>query len=283
MKQYTISELIALAGKQSPLGERMRMADNGVALAHFNGLDFTSDYQPIFDVGVGGVTQSLAAAPESADRFGDEVGFEASLRLVDREGSTKKLFAAVDDDAQLVGLDRLARALHAINFFGAGRSGLLFLNVHERLLKSVKYDHGRHFSEVLLSFGLNPARIVIELPETAVAHRTFVGYLIKSYQSFGFKVAGNLPNAGQILSVSDMARLDFIKIDSANALRDSMVKPLVGYAHRLKIPLIFKNVDEAGQFATLQQYDVRLVQGRLFSPRPSRNPGSDLLLATPAS
>jgi len=245
----------------------MRMAASGIALAQFYGADFTSDYQPIFDIGVSGLIQSLVASPDSADRFGDEVGFEASLRLVDKEGSPRNLFAAVDDDGQLVALDRLARALHAINFFGSGRSGLLFLNVHERLLKSVKYDHGRHFSEVLLSFGLNPARIVIELPEAAVAHRTFVGYLIKSYQSYGFKVAGNLPNAGQILSVSDMARLDFIKIDTANALRDSMVKPLVGYASRLRIPLIFKNVDDAGQFTMLQQYDVRLVQGKLFSPR----------------
>jgi len=267
MKQATVVELLALAATQPPLGERMRMAASGIALAQFYGADFTSDYQPIFDIGVSGLIQSLVASPDSADRFGDEVGFEASLRLVDKEGSPRNLFAAVDDDGQLVALDRLARALHAINFFGSGRSGLLFLNVHERLLKSVKYDHGRHFSEVLLSFGLNPARIVIELPEAAVAHRTFVGYLIKSYQSYGFKVAGNLPNAGQILSVSDMARLDFIKIDTANALRDSMVKPLVGYASRLRIPLIFKNVDDAGQFTMLQQYDVRLVQGKLFSPR----------------
>ena len=277
MKQHNVVELLALALKQPSLGERMRVAPSGVALAHFNGDDFTSDYQPIFDVGVGGLTQSLAAAPDSADRFGDEVGFEATLRLVDKDGSPKKLFAAVDDDSQLVALDRLARALHAINFFGSGRSSLLFLNVHERLLKSVKYDHGRHFSEVLLAFGLNPARIVIELPEAAVAHRTFVGYLIKSYQSYGFKVAGNLPNAGQILSVSDMARLDFIKMDTANALRDSVVKPLVGYAHRLKIPLIFKNVDDDSQFTMLQQYDVRLVQGKLFTPRKAlvltANPG----------
>jgi len=267
MKPQTIAELLAQASKLPTLGDRMRLADNGSAIGQFGGDDFASDYQPIFDIGVGGATQSLTAAPDSADRFGDEVGYEASLRLLDRVGSPRNLFAAIDDDSQLVGLDRLARALHAINFFGTGRTSLLFLSVHERLLKSVKYDHGRHFSEVLLSFGLNPARIVIQLPEAAVAHRTFVGYLIKSYQSYGFKVAGNLPNAGQILSVSDMARLDFLKIDSANALRDSMVKPLVGYANRLKIPLIFKNVDDETQFQMLQQYDVRLVQGRLFSPR----------------
>jgi len=133
------------------------------------------------------------------------------------------------------------------------------------LLKSVKYDHGRHFSTVLVSFGLNPSRIVIELPAAAVAHRTFLGYLTKSYQRYGFKVAGNLPNAGQILSVSDMARLDFIKMDAGLALRDAMVKPLVGYANRLRIPLIFNRVADETQFDLLQQYDVRFVQGPLFA------------------
>ncbi len=65
--------------------------------------------------------------------------------------------------------------------------------MHERLLKSVKYDHGKHFSDVLVSFGLSPARIVIELPSPRSRTRTFLGYLTKSYQHYGFKVAGNLP------------------------------------------------------------------------------------------
>ena len=67
--------------------------------------------------------------------------------------------------------------------------GLLFLRVHERLLKSVKYDHGKHFSSVLQRFGLPAERIVIELPAVAVAHKTFLGYLTRSYQHHGFKVA----------------------------------------------------------------------------------------------
>lgn len=263
MTPLTTAQLVERAASHPFLGDRIRLSGGKTALGNFNGADFTSSYLPIFDVGMVGLTQSLIASPDSADRFGDEVGFEAVARLTSACGD---IFARVEDDTQLVTLDRLSRALHAINFFGAAHSGLLFLNVHERLLKSIKYDHGRHFSTVLLSFGLNPSRIVIELPEAAVAHRTFLGYLAKSYQSFGFKVAGNLPNAGQILSVSDMVRLDFIKIDTASALRDSMVKPLVGYASRLKIPLIFKRVNDEAQFRMLQQYDVRFVQGTLFGP-----------------
>jgi hypothetical protein len=258
MIPQTVPELVARAADHPFLGQHLALGEglyHDTALARFDGLELASAYEPIFDISVHALAQSLSSAPESVDRFGDELGFQAVTQRLD--GKPFDPFERIEDDPQLVALDRMARALHAINF--------LFLRVHERLLKSVKYDHGRHFSSVLVSFGLNPSRIVIELPAAAVAHRTFLGYLTKSYQRYGFKVAGNLPNAGQILSVSDMARLDFIKMDAGLALRDAMVKPLVGYANRLRIPLIFNRVESEAQFDQLQQYDVRFVQGPLFA------------------
>ncbi|CAH2798980.1 MAG: EAL domain protein [uncultured Paraburkholderia sp.] len=243
-----------------------RGAHGDVALARLTDFELTSAYEPIFDISVYALAQSLSSDAENVDRFGDELGFQAvTQRLDDAPFDMFEAFDRIADDQELVALDRMSRALHAINFFGAQRHGLLFLRVHERLLMSVKYDHGRHFSSVLMSFGLNPSRIVIELPAAAVEHKTFLGYLTKSYQHYGFKVAGNLSNAGQILSVSDTARLDFLKMDAAIALRDATVKPLVGYASRLRIPLIFNRVMDEPQFEALQQYDVRFVQGPLFN------------------
>ena len=67
----------------------------------------------------------------------------------------------------------------------------------------------------------------------------------------------------------DMARLDFIKMDAGAALRDSVVKHLVGYANRLKIPLIFSNVGDEAQFNALQQFDVHFVQGPVFDAHPA--------------
>lgn len=264
----TIPALIAHAADHPFLCEHLSLdvehdVPGGTAYAHFRDVRLESAYQPIFDVSMNGM-QTLWSAPDSADRFGDELGFQAlTLRS---DGAPFDPFDTVEDDRELVALDRLARTLHAINFFGAQRHGLLFLRVHERLLKSVKYDHGQHFSSVLVSFGLNPARVVIELPSAAVAHRTFLGYLTQSYQRHGFKVAGNLPNAGHIMSVSDMARLDFLKIDGAAVLRDAMAKPLLSYANRLRIPLIFDRVANETQFDALQQYGARFVQGPLFEP-----------------
>jgi EAL domain-containing protein (putative c-di-GMP-specific phosphodiesterase class I) len=265
----TIPNLIARAAEHPFLGEHLVMGTgvhSEIALARFDGVELASAYEPIFDISVHALAQSLTSGAEGVDRFGDELGFQAVTQRLD--GAAFDAFDPFDriaDDQQLVALDRMSRALHAINFFGAQRHGLLFLRVHERLLKSVKYDHGRHFSSVLLSFGLNPSRVVIELPAAAVAHKTFLGYLTTSYQRYGFKVAGNLSNAGQILSVSETARLDFIKMDAAIALRDAMVKPLVGYASRLRVPLIFNRVIDEPQFLALQQYDVRFVQGPLFT------------------
>jgi EAL domain-containing protein (putative c-di-GMP-specific phosphodiesterase class I) len=265
----TIPNLIARAAEHRFLGEHLVMGTGvhrEIALAQFDGVELASAYEPIFDISVHALAQSLTSGAEGVDRFGDELGFQAVTQRLD--GAAFDAFDPFDriaDDQQLVALDRMSRALHAINFFGAQRHGLLFLRVHERLLKSVKYDHGRHFSSVLLSFGLNPSRVVIELPAAAVAHKTFLGYLTTSYQRYGFKVAGNLSNAGQILSVSETARLDFIKMDAAIALRDAMVKPLVGYASRLRVPLIFNRVIDEPQFLALQQYDVRFVQGPLFT------------------
>ena len=265
----TIPDLIARAAHHPFLGEHLAMGQgthSGIALAHFDSIELTSAYEPIFDISVHALAQSLSCGAEGVDRFGDELGFQAVTHRLDAPPfDVFDPFDKIADDQQLVALDRMSRALHAINFFGAQRHGLLFLRVHERLLKSVKYDHGRHFSSVLTSFGLSPARIVIELPAAAVAHKTFMGYLTRSYQHYGFKVAGNLSNAGQILSVSETARLDFIKMDAAVALRDATVKPLVGYASRLRVPLIFNRVMDEAQFDALQQYDVRFVQGPLFN------------------
>ncbi|HTH59668.1 MAG TPA: EAL domain-containing protein [Paraburkholderia sp.] len=280
MIALTIPELVARASEHPFLGEHLAMGSgtrHTQAVARRAGLELCSAYEPIYDVTVHGLEQSLTSEPISAARFGDELGFQAvTLRTESApQGMPADATPSVPcdpfslplDDPELVAFDRMIRALHAINFFGSRQHGLLFLRVHERLLKSVKYDHGRHFSNVLVSFGLNPGRIVIELPSAAVAHRTFLGYLVQSYQRYGFKVAGNLPNAGQILAISDMARLDFVKMDANTALRDSMVKPLVSYASRLRIPLIFSRVADAAQFDLLLKYDVRFVQGPLFAAR----------------
>jgi EAL domain-containing protein (putative c-di-GMP-specific phosphodiesterase class I) len=279
-----IARLVELALAHAAAEDRLYLSEQARAVVRVAGSAFGSGYESIVDFGAAtlatpaaasplpltdGHTQPPAGTPATLALAGQEIGYQGVLQGAgsDAGPAPGDPLAELDDAKQLVALDRLSRILHAINFFGTQRQGLLFLDVHEQLLKSVKYDHGRHFSQVLLDLGLNPARIVIGLPENAVAHRTFVSYLIKSYRSFGFKVAGTLPNAGQILAVPEIGRLDFIKIDAASALRDGLVKPLVNYAAHLNTPLVFKQVEHEHQAAMLRQFDVRFMQGALFAGR----------------
>jgi EAL domain-containing protein (putative c-di-GMP-specific phosphodiesterase class I) len=50
-----------------------------------------------------------------------------------------------------------------------------------------------------------------------------------------------------------------------------VVKHLVGYASRLRIPLIFSHVVDEAQFDALQQFDVRFVQGPVFDAHPANS------------
>ncbi len=265
MTPLTIPELVTRASALPFLGEHLTLGRNTsheIAHVHLRGLTANSAYEPIYDVTMLGTPQSTSLT-DAIERFGDELGFQAVTQLADAPFDP---FDAELDDQTLIALDRLIRALHTINFFGAQRHGLLFLRVHERLLKSVKYDHGKYFSSILETFGLNPERVVIELPATAVAHQTFLGHLTKSYQYYGFRVADNLSDPGRILAViSEMARPDYIKVNTAMALRAGMVKALVSYAHQIRIPLILDRVVDETQFALLRQYDVQFMQGPLFT------------------
>jgi EAL domain-containing protein (putative c-di-GMP-specific phosphodiesterase class I) len=158
------------------------------------------------------------------------------------------------DDAVLIDADRVLRAVHAVNFFLAGRSPLLFLPVHDRLLKSIRYDHGKHFAQLLISLGLSPARIVIEIPPASSAHKTFLGYLLRSYRSYGFKVAAYIDDAGRVLSLDSTAMPDFIVAHAHSALRDGVVRPLVRFGALTKVRVVFAgvaNLDESDRLTAM--------------------------------
>ncbi len=98
------------------------------AIARFGDCTIASAYEPIFDVGTHTHTHSfpqvLSASPESAERFGDELGVQA-ITLIEGD-APRDPFAQFADNRDLVTLDRLSRALHTFNFFGPQRHGLLF-------------------------------------------------------------------------------------------------------------------------------------------------------------
>lgn len=110
-------------------GRQLRRLPEGGVAGDWFGCELTSVFQPVVVPGTGAVE-----------------GQEANLRVLgrgERSLSPWTLFAASASDDRLVELDRLARTVHAVNFVTpAEADGLLFLNVHGRLLAAVGGDHG---------------------------------------------------------------------------------------------------------------------------------------------
>ena len=183
-----------------------RLADDGVVGDWF-GCELSSVFQPIV----------LYAERET-------LGYEAYLRILgsgERALSPWTLFSANADDGRLVALDRLARTVHALNFLSSVEGdGLLFLNVHGRLLAAVSGDHGAAFRKVVDALGLPPERIVIETPLAASSQPDLLAFVLRNYRNNGFRVAINVESPTQWQALSSRIPADFIKIDSARLLVD---------------------------------------------------------------
>lgn len=186
----------------NPAHGALRRAANGKVVGDWYGCELSSVFQPVVD-----------------PRSGRLIGHEAFLRCLGdghNELSPWALFAAGADDDQVIALDRLARTLHTLNYLasGAGSSaGLLFLNVHGRLLAGVSSDHGFAFRRVVDALGFDPARIVIETPRAALEHVDLLAFVHRNYRQNGFQVAANVEDPAQWQQLAPVVPAQFIKID----------------------------------------------------------------------
>jgi hypothetical protein len=150
-------------------------------------------------------------------RAGRVAGMEAFLRIPGsgaRSLSPWNLFSAAADDTNLVALDRLCRSLHLLNALAAGQEGLLFLNVHGRLLAAVEDDHGKAFRRVVDALGADPARIVIETPLAASGQPDLLAFVLRNYRAHGFQVAVNVESPAQWQAIASGVHPQFVKVGS---------------------------------------------------------------------
>ncbi|NMG28925.1 EAL domain-containing protein [Aromatoleum evansii] len=184
------------------VGRTLRRLADGSVVGDWFGCELSSVFQPIVD-------------PSS----GHAVGHEAFLRCLGggrRDLSPWGLFSANADDDRLIALDRLARTVHALNFIASvGADGLLFLNVHGRLLAAVAGDHGAAFRKVVDALGFPPERIVIEAPIVASRQADLLSFVLRNYRQNGFRVAVNLESVAQWQTLAGSVPVDFIKIGTA--------------------------------------------------------------------
>jgi EAL domain-containing protein (putative c-di-GMP-specific phosphodiesterase class I) len=166
----------------------------------FLGVRLNSAFQPLYDI-----------------QAGDLFGHEALLRpsLGGELSSTPEFaFTYAEQAGKLVPFDRVSRTLHVLNFRQIyAENGLLFLNVHPKLLIAVN-AHGKVFEKILHSNSVPTERVVIEIQEGLIEQEKQLTEAIDNYRERGYRIAIDRFGSTQ----SHIDRLwkfapDFVKLD----------------------------------------------------------------------
>lgn len=208
MTQPTIStahvEQLRLQLKESLL---LDLDDYGLAeqaTGEFNstflGVRLNSAFQPIYD-----------------SKEGELHGYEALLRPSlggELTSSPDFAFVYAEQSGKLVQFDRVSRTLHVLNFRQIyAENGLLFLNVHPKLLIAVN-AHGRIFERILHANSVPTNRVVIEIQEGLVEQDKQLAEAIDNYRDRGYLIA--IDNFGSPHShINRLWKLspDYVKFD----------------------------------------------------------------------
>lgn len=245
-----------------PQGLGVFTLSDGTAVGRFLRTDLSSVFQPLIESGSGAC-----------------VGHEAFVRAHgggERDIAPWNLFALVANDEALVALDRLCRMVHVINFLRVPDvPGRLFLNVQGRLLAAVREDHGHTFRRALDQLEFDPARIVIETPETANLDRKLLALVLSNYRLNGFQVAANTLGLADLESLLRMVRPDFVKIDARQVRAPEAMRRVVAMTGESGTRTIFTRIESAEQLSFLHTLPDVLLQGRAIalpavSPDPQR-------------
>lgn len=221
----------------------------------FLGVRLNSAFQPIYDI-----------------KAGDLFGHEALLRpsLGGELSSTPEFaFTYAEQAGKLVQFDRVSRTLHILNFRQIyAEKGLLFLNVHPKLLTSVN-AHGKVFERILHSNSVPTKRVVIEIQESLIEQEKQVAEAILNYRDKGYHIA--IDGFGS--SQSHIDRLwklspDFVKLDM-NLIQqaeqnDRVLKALPGLIKIIKdlgAQAVVTGIETQTQLDIAIESSANLVQG----------------------
>lgn len=119
-------------------------------------------------------------------------GYNSELLVRSSTGNSlniDSIFNSLDNNDQIVHLDRLVRTLHSLNYLQQhdGRKDLLSLQVQPRHIVSVDSDHGKTFEKILSDCGLGPERVLLHtrlLDQVTLPHffRALTSYRSRGYQ-----------------------------------------------------------------------------------------------------
>lgn len=223
--------------------------------SRFVGIRLQSAFQPIFSV----------------RQQGGASGYEALLRP--RIGpdlvAPPLAFDFADKQGRLVKLDRVARTLHMLNYLHLPRErGLLFLNVHPKLLTSVN-AHGKVFERVLHSHSVPTHQVVVEVQESAVDIDKHFAEAVGNYRDRGYRIAidgfaGKHSNLKRLWQT----QVEFIKLDSSlvreaetNARARVVLAKLVDIVHAVGAQAIIQGIENEAQHQIALESGATLLQG----------------------
>lgn len=229
----------------------------GTIAAQFLHSRLTTAFQPIVRVADRGIA-----------------GHQALLRVHDDGGKPVapwSLFAQASRDAMLIQLDRLSRAVHALNYFPDQRPGrLLVVNVERRLLSIAAEDHGAYFDLILAELGVPASRVAIALSATTLDDPvTFVRAAI-AYRIRGFRLVAQLHSeATADLEHVFLADPHYVALDAPEASRGEETRRIVESLARRGIHAIARRIDDEAQAQSALDAGFGFLQGRYFaSPGP---------------
>jgi EAL domain-containing protein (putative c-di-GMP-specific phosphodiesterase class I) len=230
----------------------------------FIGLGLSSAFQPIY----------------SSVKIGEPLGYEALLRptIGPDVANAAFAFSFADSQGKLVKLDRVARTLHMLNYLHLPENrGLLFLNVHPKLIVSVN-AHGKVFERILHGHSVPTQQVVIEVQENAVETDKELIEAISNYQDRGYRIA--IDNFGS--KHSNLDRLwrispHFIKFDisiiqgaEANPKLRKILPRLIEISNDLDAQAIVAGVENETQYQIALDSGANLLQGyHLGRPAPA--------------
>ncbi len=152
---------------------------------------------------------------------------------------------------------------------------LLFLNLTPQ---SLVHDllTGATLLEAVVSAGLEPSRVVLEITERSIVKLGEVVQKARFLRLLGFRVALDDAGAGNAgLEMLSQLSVDFVKIDRAvvvNALTDRAVRSVFAgittIARESQIPVVAEGIENAEMLDFVQQAGVHYAQGYLLG-RPS--------------
>jgi len=197
----------------------------------------------------------------------------------DRGLSIWQLLMHAASDEESIELDRLARLIHAMNFFrqanAVGTS--LFIDVHDRLLAAVGSNHGAAFHRIMTSMALPLSQIILQLPLVKNTSNWALAHIVDNYKKNGFQVATRANNIAEALRHAEALRPHLIRLDISRIGNGDNLKELFERASNLSIQLLFTRIEYNREHNiikdaahTMQNASSNfLVQGPLFAQSSS--------------